>query len=113
MYVEVAAKPGSLGPAHVSLTVNAHKTTEAESRDWTAMKELRRLHPGEKDIAQLNGIGDEAWFDANIEKGKIGVGGVLARKGTSEFLLESAVLEYRASADALKKIAKRIADQLP
>ena len=73
---------------------------------------IRRLKPGEKNISQLTGIGDEAWFDGHIEKGKVSTGGVLARKGNSDFMLESATFDYRASVDELKRIAKRIADQL-
>ena len=76
------------------------------------MKVVRRLKSGEKNITQLSGIGDEAWLDGHIEKGKVGVGGVLARKGSADLMLESATLGYRASAEQLKSVAKRIADEL-
>jgi hypothetical protein len=111
MYVETSPKPGE-DTARVSLTLSVYKSTEEEARAWHNTKVIRSLRPGEKNISQLSGIGDEAWFDGHIEKGKLGVGGVLARKGKSDFKLESAVLAYRASPDVLKSTAKKIADQL-
>ena len=48
-----------------------------------------------------------------VIKGGIGVAAVVARKGRSDLMLDVMVLEYRASPDALKAVAKRIADQLP
>ena len=112
MYHEAAPKPGA-DTARVSLMLNVTKAIDQEGREWSNTKELRRLKPGEKNITQLTGIGDEAWFDGHAEKGKVGVGGVLVRKGRSNFALESAVLEYRSSADKMKEIAQRIAGQLP
>jgi hypothetical protein len=111
MYNEAAPKAG-MDTARVSLTLSVHKSPEEENRAWNNTKVIRRLKPGEKNIAQLSGIGDEAWFDGHIEKGKVDVGGVLARKGSSDFMLESATLGYRASAEQIKAIAKRIADEL-
>jgi len=111
MYLESSPKPGE-DTARVSLALSVHKSAEEEARVWNNIKVIRSLRPGEKNISQLSGIGDEAWFDGHIEKGKLGTGGVLARKGKSDFKLESAVFAYRASPDVLKSIAKRIADQL-
>jgi len=112
MYHEASPKPGA-DTARVSLMLNVTKSTEEEAKEWSNTKELRRLKPGEKNITPLTGIGDEAWFDGHAEKGKVGVGGVLVRKGRSNFALESAVLEYRSSVDKMKEIAQRIAGQLP
>lgn len=112
MYHEAAPKPGA-DTARVSLMLNVTKSIDQEAKEWSNTKEFRRLKPGEKNIIQLTGIGDEAWFDGHAEKGKVGVGGVLVRKGRSNFALESAVLEYRSSADKMKEIARRIAGQLP
>jgi hypothetical protein len=111
MYEETSPKPGA-NVARVSLTLTVYKSPDDEAKAWNNLKVIRRLKPGEKNITALSGIGDEAWFDGNIEKGKLGVGGVLARKGKSNFMLESAVLEYRASPEVLKSIATRIANQL-
>jgi len=111
MYNETSPKPG-MDTARVSLTLSVRKSPEEENRSWNNTKVIRRLKPGEKNIAQLSGIGDEAWFDGHIEKGKVDMGGVLARKGNSDFMLESATLGYRASAAQIKAIAKRIADEL-
>jgi hypothetical protein len=111
MYVETSPKPG-VDTARVSLTLSVYRAADEEARAWNNTKVIRGLKPGEKNISQLTGIGDEAWFDGHIEKGKLGVGGVLARKGKSDFMLESAVLAYRASPDVLKSMAKKIADQL-
>jgi hypothetical protein len=61
----------------------------------------------------LSGIGDEAWLDGNVEKGKVGLGGILVRKGKADFALQSAVLQYRSSLEKMKEIARRIADKLP
>jgi hypothetical protein len=112
MYTETTPQPG-LDTARVSLMLNVTKSVDDEARQWSNTKELRRLKPGEKNITQLTGIGDEAWFDGHAEKGKVGVGGILVRKGKSNFALDSAVMEYRASLDKLKEISHRIAGQLP
>jgi hypothetical protein len=112
MYEEASPKPG-LDTARVSLMLNVTKSVDEEAKKWNNTKELRRLKPGEKNITQLTGIGDEAWFDGHAEKGKVGLGGILVRKGKSNFALESAVLQYRASLDKLKEISHRIAGQLP
>src|SRR5215813_2081211 len=96
MYEEASPKPGT-DTARVSLRLSVRKSAEEEDRAWNNTKVIRRLKAGEKNIAQLNGIGDEAWFDGHVEKGKVDAGGVLARKGRSDFALESATLGYRAS----------------
>ncbi|HEV7520154.1 MAG TPA: hypothetical protein VGP89_03580 [Candidatus Angelobacter sp.] len=111
MYEEASPKPG-LDTARMSLMLNETKSVEQEAKEWNNTKELRRLTAGEKNITQLTGIGDEAWFDGHAEKGKVGVGGILVRKGKTNFALESAVLQYRASLERMKEISHRIADKL-
>jgi hypothetical protein len=74
---------------------------------------IATLKPGEKNITQMTAIGDEAWFDGHAEKGKVGVGGILVRKGKANFALESAVMESRSSLDKMKEISRRISGQLP
>jgi hypothetical protein len=111
MYVEGSPQPG-LDTARVSLRLNVENSAEKEAREWQNTKEIRRLKPGEKNITKLSGIGDEAWFDGNIEKGKVAIGGILARKGKADFALQSAVLQYRSSLEKMKEIARRIADKL-
>ncbi len=111
MYDEASPKPGA-EMLRVSLTLSVRKSAAEEDRSWNNTRVIRRLKQGEKNIMQLSGIGDEAWFDGHIEKGKVGVGGVLARKGMSDFALESATFSYRSSADEIKRIAKRIAEGL-
>jgi hypothetical protein len=112
MYEEVKAKPNSMGPGRVTLTVNKRSSQDDENRAWSNLKVIRRLQAGEKNIQALSGIGDEAWFDGHIEKGRVGVASILARKGVSDFMLDNMVLEYRASPDTLKAIARRVAGQL-
>ena len=112
MYEEASPKPG-LDTTRISLMVNVEKSLEKEAKEWQNTKEIRRLKPGEKNITKLSGIGDEAWFDGNAEKGKVGIGGILARKGKADFALQSAVLQYRSSLKKMKEIARRIAGQLP
>lgn len=112
MYEEVATRPNSVGPGTVALTLIRHKTPEEENRAWAQLKEVRHLQPGQKNVQALSGIGDEAYFTGNVEKGKVGVAGVILRKGNSQFMLDTMVLEYVASPDALKAVAKRIAGQL-
>jgi|SRR5215472_3198066 len=112
MYEEVAARPNSMGPGHVSLTVNKRGSQAEEATGWARIREVRHLEAGQKNVSALNGIGDEAWWDGHVEKGKIGVAGIIARKGNSDFMLDSMVLEYVGSPDAMKSIAKRIAGQL-
>jgi hypothetical protein len=112
MYEETEPKAPATS-AKVSLLLNVSKSVAQEDRAWNNTKVIRRLKPGEKNIMQLSGIGDEAWFDGHIEKGKVDVGGVLARKGAANFALESATIGYRASVEEMKRIARRIADELP
>lgn len=112
MYEEVKARPNSLSQGTVALTLNRRKSEEDENRGWAGIKEVRHLQAGEKNVHVLSGIGDEAYFTGNTEKGKVGVAAVIARKGKSDFMLDSMVLEYVASPDAMKKVAKSVADQL-
>jgi hypothetical protein len=111
MYEETSPKP-NMDTARISLMVNVARSVEEEDKEWKNTKDIRRLKPGEKNITKLSGIGDEAWFDGNAEKGKVGVGGILARKGKADFALQSAVLQYRSSLDKMKEIARRIAGKL-
>ena len=112
MYEEASPKPG-LDTARVSLMLNAENSVEKEAQEWKNTKELRRLKPGEKNITRLSGIGDEAWLDGHVEKGKVGLGGILARKGKADFALQSAVMQPRSSLEKMKEIARRIAGKLP
>ena len=112
MYEEVTARPNSIGPGTVALTLNQHKTAEEENRARAQMKDVRHLQAGEKNVQVLNGIGDEAFFTGNTQKGRVGVSGVIVRKGNSHFAVDTMVLEYVASPEAMKSIAKRIADPL-
>jgi hypothetical protein len=92
--------------------LNAEKSVDQETTEWKNTKELRRLKTGEKNITQLSGIGEEAWFDGHAEKGKVGLGGILVRKGKADFALQSAVMQPRASLEKMKEISRRIADKL-
>jgi hypothetical protein len=112
MYEEVKARPNTIGAGTVSLTLVQSKSLEDENRKWASLKEVRHLQNGQKNVRQLTGIGDEAWFDGNTEKGKVGVASVIVRKGASQFMLDNMVLEYIASPEAMKKVANRIAGQL-
>lgn len=112
MYEEVKARPNSLSAGTITLTLSQSKSVQDENRDWANLKEVRHLQAGQKNTQALSGIGDEAWFTGNTEKGRVGVAAVVARKGKSELMLDSMVLEYVASPDAMKKVAKRVADQL-
>lgn len=111
MYVEASPKPG-LDTARLSLMLNEARSVEEEAKEWKYTKELRRLKPGERNITQLSGIGEEAWFDGHAEKGKVGLGGILVRKGKADFALQSAVMQPRASLEKMKDISRRIADRL-
>jgi hypothetical protein len=112
MYEEVTTRPNSMGPGRVSLTVNKRESTQQESQGWASLKEVRHLEAGQKNTSALSGIGEEAWWTGHVEKGKIGVAGIIARKGNSDFALDSMVIEYAGSPDAMKSIATRIAGQL-
>jgi hypothetical protein len=111
-YQEVTAKPNSMGPANLSLAVNKRSSAAAETAGWAGIKETRHLQDGQKNTKRLPGIGDEAWITGNTEKGKMGVAGIIVRKGNADFMLDSMVLEYRVSPDALKALAQKIAGQL-
>lgn len=111
-YDEITPKPGALGPAILSLTVVQSKSVEDANKVWASIKETRHLQAGQKNVQPISGIGGEAYFTGNTQKGKVGVAAVVARQGKSHFALDSQVLEYRASPDVVKSIAKRIADGL-
>lgn len=111
-YDEVTPKPNSIGPAILSLTVVQSKSVEDENKAWASIKETRHLEAGQKNVQPISGIGEEGYFTGNTQKGKVGVAAVVARKGKSHFALDSQVLEYRASPEAMKSIARRIADGL-
>lgn len=111
-YIEVTQRPNSIGPGYMSLTVNKRGSQAEENRGWATLKEVRHLELGQKNTTALNGIGDEAWWTGNIEKGKVGVAAIIVRKGNSDYMLDSMVMEYIGSPEALKTIAKRIAGQL-
>ena len=112
LYEETTPRPNSIGGGTVALTLTPHNTAEEENRAWAQMKEVRHLEAGQKNVQVLSGLGDEAYFTGNTQKGKVGVAGVIVRKGNAHFAIDSMVLEYVASPDAMKTIAKRIADQL-
>ena len=111
MYFEASPQPG-LDTARVSLMINVANSMDQENNEWKNTKEIRRLEAGEKNVTKLSGIGDEAWFEGHMVKGKVGLGGILARKGKSDFALQSAVMQPRASLEKMKEIARKIAGQL-
>ena len=111
MYEETSPKPG-MDTVRVSLMLNVAGSIEEEDKAWKDTKDIRRLKPGEKSVAKLSGIGDEAWFYGNAENGKVAVGGIMARKGKADFALQSSVQQYRSSLEKMKETAKRIASQL-
>lgn len=112
MYEETSPKSG-MDTVRVSLMLNVAGSMEEEDREWKNTKDIRRLKPGEKSVAKLSGIGDEAWFYGNAENGKVAVGGIMARKGKADFTLQSSVMQYRSSLEKIKEIARRIAARLP
>jgi hypothetical protein len=111
IYEEATARPNSIGPGTIALTLSQHQTTAEEDRAWAEVKEVRHLQAGQKNVQALTGIGDEAYFTGNTEKGKVGVAGIIVRQGKSQFMLDSMVLEYMASPTAMKSVAKKVADQ--
>lgn len=112
MYEEASERPNSIGPGTVALTLDQHQTAAEEDKAWAEVKEVRHLQAGQKNVQVLTGIGDEAYFTGNSEKGKVGVAGIIVRQGKSDFMLDSMVLEYMASPNAMKSVAKKVADQL-
>ena len=97
------------GYGTVALTVVKSKDKPAEDRAWASMKETRHLQAGQKNTKAVAGIGDEAWFTGNVEKGKAGLSAIIVRKGSVHFAIDVATLDYRASPEAMTDIAKRIA----
>ncbi len=100
------------GYGTVALTLVTSKDKAAEDRAWASIKETRHLQTGQKNVKPLAGVGDEAWFTGNVEKGKVGVAAIVARKGNAHFAVDVMTLDYRASPDALTAIAKNIAQHL-
>ena len=111
-YDEAAPKEGSIG-GNVSIAINTHATTAQEDLGWRQLKEVRHLEEGQKNVKKLAGIGQEAWWTGDLQKGKSGVSAVIARKDRADLAVDAMVLEYRASPDAMKDIAKRVMEQLP
>jgi hypothetical protein len=112
MYEALTQRPNAMGKETVSLAVNKRNSKAAEDAGWAQLKEVRHLKAGEKNVQVVGGLGDEAYFTGNTVKGKVGVSGVIARKGNSDLMLDVMVLEYVASPEAMKSVAKRIADGL-
>jgi hypothetical protein len=112
MYEDANPKDGS-SSGTVALMLNQHSSATVEDADWQALKEVRHLHTGSRNTRQLNGIGEEAWMTGNVEHGKMGVAGVIVRKGNSDFAIDNMALAYRASPAALQSVARQIADQIP
>jgi hypothetical protein len=112
MYEEVTPKPAGGSTGTVALTLNRRSTAATENASWASLKGVRHLEVGQKNTKPLAGVGEEAWWTGNIEKGKIGVASVIARKGSSDFMLDVMVLDYHASPDALQDVAKKIAGGL-
>jgi hypothetical protein len=112
MYEEATARPNSIGPGTISLTLDQHQTMADEDKAWAEVKEVRHLQAGQKNVQAVTGIGDEAYFTGNSEKGKVGVAGLIVRQGKSDLMLDSMVLEYVASPTAMKSVAKKVAEQL-
>ena len=95
-----------------ALTVTASIDKAAEDLRWASIKETRHLQVGQKNTRLLPGVGDEAWFTGNLEKGKAGVSSIIVRKGNANFAIDVATFEYRASPEAMMATAKRVALQL-
>jgi hypothetical protein len=111
MYEETSPKPG-MDTMRISLMLNVAGSMEEEDKEWKNTKDIRGLKPGEKRVTKLSGIGDEAWFYGNAEKGNVAVGAILVRKGKADFTLQSSVLQYRSPLEKMKEMAKRIAGRL-
>jgi hypothetical protein len=112
MYQEAAQRANSMMQGTLSLTVNRRKSAVDEDKGWASVKEVRHLKAGEKNVQPLTGIGQEAYFTGNAQKGKVGVAAVVVRKGNFDFALDSMVMEYVASPEAMKTAAKAIAEKL-
>lgn len=99
-------------PATLALTVNARGSEAVESGAWSGFKEVRHFHAGAKNVQVLSDIGQEAYWDGHIEHGKAQTAALAARTAQSDFVLDLMLLEYRASPEAMKATAKKIAAQL-
>ncbi len=100
------------GYGTVALTVVKAPDKAAADRAWASIKETRHLQAGQKNTKPLAGVGDEAWFTGNIEKGKLGVSAIVARKSNAHFAIDVMTLDYRASPEALTDVAKSVAQKL-
>ncbi len=100
------------GYGTVALTLIKSNDKAAEDRVWASIKETRHLQSGQKNTKPLAGVGDEAWFTGNVEKGKLAVAAIIARKGNAHFALDVMTLDYRASPEALTDVAKGLAQRL-
>ena len=100
------------GYGTVALTVSRSQDKAAEDRAWAFLKETRHLQAGQKNTKPLAGVGDEAWFTGNTEKGKLGVSSIVARKGNAHFAIDVMTLDYRASPEALADVAKSVAQKI-
>jgi len=99
------------GYGTVALTVVKSNDKAAADRAWASIKETRHLQSGQKNTKPVAGIGGEAWFTGNVEKGKIGVAAIVARKGNAHFAIDVMTLDYRASPEALTDVAKTVAQR--
>jgi len=100
------------GSGSASLTVIKSANQAAEDLRWASIKETRHLQVTQKNTKPLAGVGDEAWFTGNLEKGKAGVSAIIARRGNAHFVLDVMTLDYRASPEQMTAIAKKVAASL-
>ncbi len=97
-----------MGPGVISLTLNQMQTVG----DGMVVTVSDSRQAASKHMVEVSGVGDEAWLKGQVADGKIAVGSLIVRKGNWAFTLDSSVMEYRVSLDAMKATAQKIASQL-
>ena len=109
MYEEVTARPNSMGPGVISLTVDQMRPDQRQM--LVPVSDSKRT-ASSRNMVEIPGVGDGAWFKGQVADRKISVGSLIVHKGNWTFTLESSVMEYRVSLDAMKATAQKIASQL-
>jgi len=93
------------------LNVRKYKSAAHEKSAWEDFKILRHLQPDRKNLEVVSGIGTEAYLET-VPNGKFTEASLIVHTSSSDFQLKE-VTEGKASPDALKTIAQKVAAQLP
>src|SRR5258708_16310360 len=100
-----------MGPGVISVTLHQMQAAGGQGLILATVRNSKQA--ASRHMVELGGIGDKAWFNGQVEDGKIGVGSIIVRKANWAFTLDSSVMEYRVSPETIKPIPPKIPTHSP